>query len=374
MKLDPILTRAARLARRRKYGEAIDTLLPEVVRYHDSFRYHYIMGACCLHSGDFSGAFDYFKRARDIKMRDPLVLLGLAALFLRRGQTDRALDLYLEVQDLDRNNSTVRRALGVIRKYSGEDLSDWVDSGKLPRLYPPLPRAAPSWNRIILLLAGFLAAFIIAGGIVAGDRAANRSPRNGLELSVLEREERNNPVETGGSYRYILSRKQVLDAYAEGRKRFAEGRDEAAKLALNRVLESNASEPVKNKARLLLSYTEPPGFDTLKDRYSYQEVRADPFLYRDCYVLWRGMAANVEQLDQGVLLDFLVGYDTRTTLLGTVPVRFAVSVAVDPERPLEILGRIIPEVSAGQEHIRLEGIAVHQAASLESGRPWPRQP
>jgi tetratricopeptide (TPR) repeat protein len=370
MKLDPILTRAARLARRRKYGEAIDALLPEVVRYHDSFRYHYIMGVCCLYSGDFSGAFDYLKRARDIKMRDPSVLLGLATLFLRRGQSDRALDLYLDVQDLDPDNGTVRRALKVLRRYSGENLSDWVDSGKLPRLYPPLPRAAPSWNRMILPLAGILAAAIIAGGILVRGRVstANRSQRNGLELSVLEREERNSPVETGGSYRYILTRKQVLDAYAEGREFFAEGRDEAAKVALNRVLESNASEPVKNKARLLLSYTELPGFDTLKDRYSYQEVRADPPLYRDCYVIWRGMAANVEQLDRGVLLDFLVGYDTRTTLQGTVPVRFEVSLAVDPERPLEILGRVIPVTSAGQESLRLEGIAVHQSASLGSGR------
>ncbi|MDR2021628.1 MAG: tetratricopeptide repeat protein [Treponema sp.] len=366
MKLDPILTRAARLARRRKYGEAIDTLLPEVVRYHDSFRYHYIMGVCCLYSGDFSGAFDYFKRARDIKMRDPPVLLGLAALFLRRGQTDRALDLYLEVQDLDRNNGTARRALGVIRKYAGEKLSDWVDSGKLPRLYPPLPRA-PSWNRVVFPLAGLLAALIAAGGIAARTRnlAADRSQRSGLAFSVLEQEERNNPVETGGSYRYVLTKKQVLDTFAEGRKRFAEGRDEAAKLALNRILESNASGPVKNKARLLLSYTEIPGFDTLRDRYSYQEVKADPPLYRDCYVIWRGMAANVEQLDQGVLLDFLVGYDTRTTLLGKVPVRFEVSVAVDPGRPLEILGRVIP--GAGQDGLRLEGVAVHQAASLGNG-------
>jgi hypothetical protein len=366
MKLDPILTRAARLARRRKYGEAIDSLLPEVVRYHDSFRYHYIMGVCCLHLGDFSSAFDYLKRARAIKMRDPSVLLGLAALFLRRGQTDRALDLYLEVQDLDQNNRTVRRALNIIRKYGGEDLSDWIDSGKLSRLYPPLPRAASSWNRIVFPLAGLLAATVIAGGLFIKNRVSvvNRSQRNGFEFSALEQDERNSPMETGGSYRYILTKKQVLDAYTGGRKFFAEGRDEAAKVVLNRILESNAPEPVRNKARLLLSYTERPGFDTLRDRYSYQEVSADPFLYRDCYVIWRGMAANVEQLDQGVLLDFLVGYDTRITLQGTVPVHFEDSVAVDPERPLEILGRIIPVISAGREGLMLEGSAVHQAASL----------
>jgi hypothetical protein len=120
---------------------------------------------------------------------------------------------------------------------------------------------------------------------------------------------------------------------------------------------------------MLLSYTEVPGFDNLKDRYTYQEVKADPALYRDCYVIWRGMATNIQEHEGGTVLDFLVGYDTRTTLLGTVRVEFGFPVKINIEKPLEILGRVIPLVFAAGEAIGLEGTALHQAAFLETGTP-----
>jgi hypothetical protein len=322
-------------------------------------------------------AFDYFKRARDIKMRDPGVLLGMAVLFLRRGDTDRAVDLYLEVQDLDPHNRTVKKALRALRKYSGfEELSLWIDAGKLPSLYPPLPALPLSFDRFLVPGLCLLAALALGGGIMVKtgvlslpNAGSAQEQRDGLSGSVLEREERDNPVQVGGSYRYILTRTQVLDSYEESRALFTEYRDEAAKLALNRILESNASEPVKNKARILISYMEVPGFDTLKDRFSYAEMIQDPALYRDCHVVWRGMATNLKTPENGASFDFLVGYDTRTTLEGIVPVSFDFSVSLNPERPLEVLGRVVPVSTAKGEDIRLEGVALHQAGSLGNGRP-----
>lgn len=371
MKLDPILTKAIRLLRRGKYGETIQTLESEVVRYHDSFRYYYILGVACLYAKDFGGALTYFKRARDIKIRDPQAMLGMAALYLRRGETGRATDLYLEVQDQDPRNRIVRRALEVIRKYGGtETISDWIESGKLPRLYPPRPKLPLSPGRFILpalCLAGGLA---LGGGIFLwrGPGFAGRNQREGLTGSVLEREDRDAPVEVGGSYRYILTRSQVLTSYEEARSLFTDHRDEAAKVSLNRIIESNASAGVKNKARLLLSYMDIPGFDTLnpRDRFSYAEVAAEPALYRDCYVIWRGMATNLISPENSTSFEFLVGYDTRSTLEGIVPVVFDFPLALNLERPLEVLGRVIPVMNAGGgEGIRLAGVAIHQSGLPE---------
>jgi tetratricopeptide (TPR) repeat protein len=374
MKLDPVLTKALRLLKGGDYGKAIQFLESESLQYRGSFNFYYLLASACLRTGDFGGALTYFKRSRELRIRDPLAMAGLAALFLRRGETNKAVDFYLEVQELDPNNRIARNALKVIKKNGGpEKIAAWIDSGKLSRLYPPVPKLPLRSNRLFLPLCVLIAA---AGGLALLVRLDVISPfkpkteREGFAGTALEREERDAPFQIDGSYRYVLTRDQVLDAYAQARKLFAEYRDEEAKVPLNRILESNAPEGVKNKARLLFSYTKPPGFDTLSERnsFTYTEVMKDPSLiplYRDCYVIWQGMAANLEIFQNATVFTFLVGYDTRTTLEGQVPVAFNSAIPVNPERPLKLLGRVIPVVNPAGVDIRLEGVAVQQPGLLQ---------
>jgi len=72
-------------------------------------------------------------------------------------------------------------------------------------------------------------------------------PRSGLEATVLESRDRTQAVQTGGAYRYILTQNQVVSTYERGRTLFIDYRDEAAKVELNRILESNAAEPIKKQ-------------------------------------------------------------------------------------------------------------------------------
>ncbi|MDR0315871.1 MAG: tetratricopeptide repeat protein [Treponema sp.] len=370
MKLDPILRKASQLAFGRKYDAAMRILEPEVNRYHGSFRYYYLLGISCLHSGDFGGALTWLRLAREVKIRDPLALLGIAALYMRRGETDKAVDLYLEVQELDEKNRIAKKALAVIRKHAGaEAFSAWLESGKLPSLYPPIPFAGFSSGQILGAALAVAAVAIFCFGILMWQRTIpnpfnQRKNRADIAALVLSQEERIQPVETGGVYRYILTRTQALETYEKALTLFTSYRDEAAKLSLNRILESNASDGLKNKSRLLLSYMEVPGFDSFRrsDNVSYAEAMVDPVLFRDVHVIWRGMATNVEITGNITSFDFLVGYDTRTTLEGIVPVVFDRAISLNPERPLEVLGRITP-LSSG---IRLEGLAIHQSGRLEN--------
>jgi hypothetical protein len=377
MRLDPILTKAVRLARRRNFAGAIKTLEVEGAnRYHGIFRYYYILAVSCLHINDFKGALEFFKLARKAKNRDPLALLGMGVLYLRRGETAEALEYYLEAQDLDPKNRIALRALRIIRKYGGQDrLSDWLESGELHKLYPPLPRLPLGPRHFLLPLAGLSGILLILGFLLVQFRVIDlpfRGNRIGIAATILEREDRERPVETGGSYRYILTRGQVLDIYDQALSLFTDRRDEAARYNLNRLLESNASEGIKNKCRLVISYLETPGFDTFKrrDNFNYSDVIRDPFLYRDCHVVWRGMATNVENLPGGTAFDFLVGYETRRTMEGIVRAVFEQAAAINPERPLEVLGRVVP-VSDGKNpgegfNIELQIVAIHQSGLLSA--------
>ena len=375
MKLDPIFTKAVRLARKGNYDGAIKILESEANRYYGSFTYSYLLGISYLHSKIFGVALSYLKLAAQQKMRDPNTMLGLAALYLNHGDTDKAVDLYLEVQGLDESNKIARKALKIIRKFPGPDnISAWIDSGKLHTLFPPFPRIEIKKKNLALgIIACAAGLSIILGiafktGIVSLPGAMRPNQRTVPSEIVLAQEDMDAPVQTEGSYRYVLTRNQVLDDYNEARKLFAQYHDEASKVKLNRILESNASEPVKNKARLLLSYMEVPGFNTLKDRFTYNDVAKDPFIYRDCHVIWRGMASNLSIENNSTSFDFLVGYDTYRTVEAIVQVDYDFAIPVNPERPVEILGRIVPLSADREPRIRLQGVALNQAGLLDQNK------
>jgi tetratricopeptide (TPR) repeat protein len=365
---DPVLKKALALTRRGKFDRSIKMLEGEVFRYQESFPYYHILGLNCLYAGDFGGAFTYFNRAKNIKFRETGPLLGIALYFLKRGDTDKAVDLYLDVQDIDPGNRTAKKALALVRKSGGESLETWIQSGKAVRLYPPIPGGRQRIRRFLVPSAALLCAVLAAGGVY---RLTERFPlmerfskaqRAGMETSVLAEEERSSPVETGGAYRYVLTRDEVVSCYNEARSFFNEYHDEKAKRSLNRLLESNASAAVKNKARLLKSYTAVPGFDTLKDRFSYAEVLREPLLYRDCYVVWKGMAANLEKTGAAASFDLLVGYDTRTVMEGTVHVQFTFPADINTALPLEVLGKVVI-VPGTEGRFTLEAAGIHQRPS-----------
>jgi hypothetical protein len=373
MKLDPILTKASRLARARKYEAAIRVLEPEVNRYHGSFRYYYLLGACCLYSGDTGGARIYFHRAHDTNRKNVLAILGLAVYYLRKGETDRAVDFYLEVLELDPKNRIARRAMKIIRKYAGtENFSAWLlEAGRLPSLYPPIPFAGLYTKEILKILAVFAAVCVLAYGVLVFVRFFPnpfnpRGPREGLNEFSLTREERMAPVQIGGSYRYVLTRVQSLELYEKAVSMFTAYRDDAARVSLNKILESNAADGLKNRARIIISFLETPGFNNFhkNDNVAFTEVKKEPLLYNGVHVIWRGMATNIKTSDTGTSFDFLVGYDDRRTLEGIIPVIFNYTVSLNPERPVEILGKVDPVDT--EEGIALEGVNFHQSVSQEN--------
>jgi tetratricopeptide (TPR) repeat protein len=370
MRGDPLIIRALKLLGHKKYNAAIHLLENEAVRYHDSFSYYYLLGAACLRAGDFGGAFTYFNSARKLKNRDTRALLGHAILFLRRGDTVQAVEVYLEIQEIDPENRVAKRALNFIRRSkSPEELSGWIEAGKLKQFYPPLPKAPFSLVSLLLIVFGCVLLIASVAGILSASGIIRRGKieRRGYPESLLLREEREAPVETGGSFGYVLTRDQALAAYDKARRFFNQFKDEDAKVELNRIIESNASDALRNKARILLSFTEKPDFSTLKNSFEYRAVMKEPVLYRDCYVIWEGMAANIENGENTTAFNLLVGYGDRTVLQGVVPVQFNIAVNINTGRPLKVLGKIVPISTPAGINIKLEGAAVHQPGLLIPG-------
>jgi len=377
MKLDSILSKAVRLAKKGKYNEAIKTLESESNRYYGSFIYYYLLGISYLYTNVFGVALTYLKRAKEQKLRDPCTLLGLAALYLNHGDTDKAVDLYLEVQSLVPGNRLAKKALAIIRKHpSPEEISAWIDSGSLHKLFPPFPNVSIRFSRVAVTTLLGIAGLTLAAGIAfwtglipSPNKNTHVQREMSAELQVgfqLSQDDMKSLVQVGGTYRYVLTESQVLESFEDARRLFHEHRDEAVRIRLNRILESNAGEGIKSRARIIASFLQVPGFNTLyqDDRFTYSEIIRNPFLYNGVHVIWRGMASDLVVEENSTEFKFLVGYDTRRTMEGIVQVQYDFAVPLNDEFPFEILGRVIP--ISGEIGIRIQGIALSQVGLLDT--------
>lgn len=356
---DPVLGKATRLIAREKWGEAIELLEPEIVRYRDSFRYYYILGYACMLSGDWGGAATYFKRASDIRMRDPELLFALAAVYLRRGESDRAIERYLEILEVDKGNKRARRALDFLRRHASSGTDECaLDLRGGTCLLPPAPRTRSTPGLAATLAVAALVAIVALGGLWLAKVGpfSEVSAREGISELDLSSDEKAKAVELGGAYRYVLTEREVVQTFEKAQRLFLEYRDQEALVELNRILLSNAAAAVKRKAKLLSEQATAPSFADMKSSFSYQDVARDPQLYQDCHVLWSGMVANLKEGDAFTSFELLVGYDKRNALEGVVPVAFSFAVPVDSDAPLELLGK----VDARGGKLRLAGVALHQ--------------
>ncbi len=352
-----VLEQAKRHFVKGRYHEVITLLEPNVIQYapgydpdssynaafNKSFPFYLYLGLACLHTGDIGGAVDYLKCARRIKMTDPDLLCAQAALFLRKADTPRAIEYYLEAIEYNPNHKLARSGLEFIRTHNTpEAIGNAIQSGEIKKYYPR-PGVRKYIQKRLITGAAFLSVCAgIALLILFRTSLPSLPGKQRADLSAIKlvADEKSRPIETGDSYRYVLSEKEVLQTYRNAQKYFQASRDNLAQIEVNRILSSNAAHSIKQKARILMDYFAVPGFDTIKDSPDYEIVKNDIPLYLDCWAVWSGIPTNIKTDGINTSFDLLVGYGNRIQLEGIVPVFCDFSVAIDAERPIEVLGQI----------------------------------
>lgn len=345
MALD-VLAAARKMMRRRQFDKAITILQSRAEIYEDNFDYYLLFAVACLYVGDTGTASAYFQKARKIKITDTTLMLGQAALFLRRGDTDRALQYYLDVLDYEPGNKIAQNAMEFIRtKGDYSTICRWVDTGDIEQFYPPLGMNPFKIAGVVLpVLACALGIFVAARFLpVYHAESGARADLSALVLSVDERKNIQETDLSSGSFAYILSSSQINECYEKAQGYFQNYRDNMAQVEINRILNSNASLAVKRKASLLMSYLETPSFDTVKDVPGYSAVAKEPALYLDCWVSWSGRISNVVQTENSFMCDLLVGYETMKKVEGIVPLKFSVPPEIESEKPVTVLAKIASE-------------------------------
>lgn len=356
------LALARSLMRNRKFSKAIATLQNRSAIYERNFEYWLLLGVAYLYLGDAGSAWENFQAARKMKLTDVNLLLGQAAIFLRRGETDRAVQYYLDVQEYDPDNKIAKSALSFIRN-NGDyvTICKWAETGKLEKFYPPI--GINYWRivRVTLAVVGVCAAAYIAMNyaVLFSPKIQTVGPRVDLSSIELSPEEIQHARDAGGldSYRYNLSDREIVASYAAALSSLQSYRDNAAVIEVNRILGSNATQDIKQKARVILDYVSDPTFDTLTDVPTYVDVESDPLLYLGCHVSWVGHVTNVQIDEKGYSCNLLVGSDNMERIDGIVPLHFATLPDIVGNRPVSVLAQIVVE----NDRLQLEGKAWYQS-------------
>jgi hypothetical protein len=345
---------ARKLFRARKFPEVIRLLEPEVFRHRESLEYFRLLGFSCLHTGDLGGAFSYISRAQQLKDDDIGVLLGLAAIHFRRSENETAIKRWLEVLEAQPSNPIARRGLDLLRRGLAKDaLQEFIDSGKLKSLYPPLPARVPRASLIVIVLG----ALIVVGIAYLGLRMSRpQSPRRPGVADVEIPSDLPRLIEMGTDFNYLLTEKDVRQVFQKARGELLAYHDNLAAVEINRLLLSNAAAAVKERARVLKGFVTPGSFDTLRDAFPYAAVALHPALYDGCSVRWKGKLANLKAGKDAMSFDLLVGYDQEKELEGIVPVALPFAAQMENGAAFEVLGKVV----AQGDNLSLLGIAVHR--------------
>jgi len=345
---------AERLYTRRKWPELISLLEPLSPVYRDNARFFVMLGTAYLHQEDIGGAYSCFRRVQSLDFKNRAALIGLAAVLVRRGESDKAVQLYIEMLERNPTDRAVRRALNFVRHCP--DPTALSGSGRQLRSLYPLPptRMLPYALFLMVVVLGVLGWRLVP---IAFDLIeASRPSRPGIAEIVLNQSEQESPVGSKGSFEIIMTERDALATFESAKKLFNDYRDEAALVEVNRLLLSNASRQVKTKAEALARYAREPSFITMPDRFAFADVNAFPRLFNGVAVIWKGLPANIEISELGTSFDLLVGYHDKRKLDGIVAVRASFELRLPPDRPVEVLAR----VRAASGSFLLECVAVHE--------------
>ena len=339
------ISRAERLFRQRRFGEAISLLESQVFHHRDSPRFYEILGNACLRQGEFGGAHTYLTRARQLQPGNPRVDLTLALVLLYRREVSHALTIILDTLDGDPRNRRAKKLLSLIR--STEDYADFsalAEPRRLKRLLPSVGIFVPRWVFVVASVGVLAAAGIVLLPPLVSDfldsRSAQRDGGDALRLSLPA-----SVTDQDGSFRYELSPTEVEDLTDLIGELFNGFRDNLARREANRLLLSNASEIIKERVRLVASYFRVPTFVDFEDNFSFREVASEPWLYDGCHVRWNGRTSNIQTAADGSRFLLLVGYTDEQTLDGTVPVTVPFDARIEAGS-IELIGRV--EVDAGE--------------------------
>ncbi|WP_028973547.1 tetratricopeptide repeat protein [Spirochaeta cellobiosiphila] len=353
MKVEGVLKKAQSLYNKKKYNAVIRLLEKEIFTYRDNMDFYILLGYSCLHLNDFGAAESYLKRAQQLDHENLFPYLGIGYLALRRRNIDKALSLYLNILDDYPNQKMAKRALKLLRDVEDPNLlPDILDKSKKGYY---LPNLGSVWDLMRPILSVVIVAIVLISGSVLTYPLImshmEEQKRDGVSLDI----DVDQYFDMSGEYQTVLTENEIKAGLKRVNRYFQDHKDNLVRKEINYLLMGNVNGLIKDRVSSLLSHLDKPSFATLDTNYPYSEVKENPYLYENTYVIWPGRISNPKIGDK-ITFDFLIGYTDGKVLEGIVPVEVNFGINLDDDTPIEVLGQI--HIREGK--VYLEALSIHK--------------
>ncbi|URA09304.1 tetratricopeptide repeat protein [Thermospira aquatica] len=329
-----------RVLRRKRLTSEETPLLEELAifieEYGDETPLEKWLGFLYLMIGKDQEAERILSRLARIFPHDIEIQNALAYLLLKRKKTDEAVTRLLDALYSEENHPLLKKNLELLRS---ENLESWLATHSWSDfVFFTLPREgqAPFWENIgshplwrfvvpiVMIGVVFFLFFLIYPSLInlAQRYQQMRFRQMGTMVESYSIQDIEKLVEERQKYSIKLTEEEVGKKFEMLKDLIYEGKRNQAIILINELLNSNASEQVKEHVRIFESFVPKPDPKNIDFNPSCRDVLRTPFLYRDVYVNWVGTVANLFfQQRKETSFDLLINFVDEATVEGIATVK-----------------------------------------------------
>ncbi len=335
------LRRAGQWLSHGKYSKVIRFLEPKVPLFLEDPDYYSILGRAYLESGMLKNAETYLVRGLQTAPAHLDIRLSLAACHIKKKDSASAVRIWLEILDDYPNNRFAARGLRAVQKITDVNKQTaFFEKSWTGRYLPNIKAKWPIGVFAILIVSLLLLVFAYINRemfIFPVLRKFSVEQRPGSEY-FLPRNQAEIGSKSGDLHQ--IDETEIVSQLKKALRHFESYEDNRARFELNKIRNANISEKTRTRVDNILKFLTSPTIESLETAYTINEVSNNPRYYEGCWILWRGVTANVDFLKTSAIsFDFLVGYEDGEVLEGRVPVIVPFLAVMEP-LPLELLARV----------------------------------
>lgn len=321
--------------------EVIDLLTEHLEKNPDDTFSEKMLAFCLIDLKMYGDAYKAFKRIHEREPNDVEALNALAFLNLLDGPLEDSINYLLDAVYLDKDNNKLKNNLESLRnikdkkvffsmtdpkdflfiKYPKENISESIINWLKNALLSPILKLLIA---IIILSVVILMIYIFYPQII--NMAEEYRFKRGLgtgRVTHVTIQDINKFIEERKKYNIKLSEDDIKKKFETIKVYIEEKKRNRAAILINELLNSNASELVKERVRFLKEFLPKPEPTLIDFTPSVQEVTRIPFLYEGVYVRWTGTIANLEHKDRKeTVFDLLINFVDNAVVEGIAECHF----------------------------------------------------